>query len=165
MKSSILFILAFALLFSQKVFSCSCVGQPDDIEIAVTEAFNKASSVVWAKAVSITPSSSKMEHPGQGEDFDAESETTHFTEIQSWKGDHGKQFYTNIVTMCCVCGRSFNEGEEYLLYLYKNKDENTYGTGICLRTKHVRYARDDIKILNQLVPNKSLQPTAKAPAE
>ena len=155
-----LFAFITLLIFSNAVFACSCMRQTKDINTAVSDAFNGAASVVLAKAEFIKPPELLTVTPDTkdgAELFVTKNEITLFAEIQSWKGEHGKHFLTDIITICCTCGMSFKEGEIYLLYLYKHENKNTYGTSSCSRTKHKNLSHADIEILNKISPNKVLK--------
>ena len=89
----VLVLLFFVSFLSTKAMACSCSQPLDDINAAVQEAYTGSASVVLARVENIQQLGGG---DGQGDDFDVEREITQFSEIQSWKGEHGKQFYTNI---------------------------------------------------------------------
>jgi len=155
-----IFFMIF-ILVSMDALACSCAGQPDDLNVAVKKAYASASSVVLAEVEAITPSKT-LEKIGEKQ-YELKSEITHFSEIRSWKGEHGKRFYTKIVTACCMCGISFKKGEKYLLYLHGPHKEGFYSTSHCTRTTNKKRAEDDIQILNKISPYKSIQGTLRTP--
>ena len=144
----VLVLLFFVSFLSTKAMACSCSQPLDDINVAVQEAYTGSASVVLARAENIQQLGGG---DGQGDDFDVEREITQFSEIQSWKGEHGTQFYTNIITECCLCGVKFELGKTYLLYLYSVEGENTYAASSCSRTMLADKAQEDIEILNALI--------------
>lgn len=140
--SSLVLLVAFLPNLS---WSCSCVAMIRDIEVAVQKAFENADSVVLAEAENVTL---------RGE----YTEITQFVAKRSWKGTHGKRFYTRIDVQCCVCGFPMEKGRSYLLYLYKS-DEGYYRTSICTRSTTEGRADDDIRILDALTPNNAMEQT------
>lgn len=137
----VMLFLALFLLPVWKANACSCKPPPKDYEAHVIDSFNSADAVVLAKAsaVMLDPAEKKTE-----------TQISTFTTIKSWKGDHGTQFKTRIITMCCMCGFVFEAGETYLLYLHKYKDSHYYDTSVCTLTKKADKETVDIKILDKL---------------
>ncbi len=138
-------VIVFLCFFSLDSLSCSCVFQPDDLEEAVMAAYESVSSVVLAQVESVSEAKSIKKI---AQTYEFESEVTQFTEIKSWKGQHGKHFETNIITSCCMCGMSFEKGQTYLLYLDGPDANGHYSTSICTRTAREENALEDIKILD-----------------
>jgi len=139
------------LLYSAKAFSCSCVPQPENQRKGVEDALGYSSSVVLALATSVT------RVPPEDKHYDPKKDITEFSEIESWKGVHGKKFYTKIVTVCCMCGFRFEQGETYLLYLGGPDAEGFYTTSTCSRTKKLASAKADVQILRKLRPDQSIK--------
>ena len=151
MKKITIFLVLLAS--SLKALACSCVSESDDFNSQVLGAYENATSVVLAKVQSID----KLEPYEYKSEVDANPivehsiHRTHFSEIRSWKGEHGKQFYTYIMVMCCVCGYEFEVGKTYLLYLHGPDSEGSYSTSSCSRTK--QYSEEveaEIEVLNGL---------------
>lgn len=146
---SILFILV-----SNNSFACSCSEWPSDRNKAIKEAYNQASDIVLAKAVSISK-------PGKYEALEYKrsgfrKETTHFTRLTSWKGDAPDKFTTSMLIGGGMCGVSFRQGVTYLLYLRKSlHGKNAYATSICSLTNSMVGAEEDMKHLERvwLYPN------------
>lgn len=136
-------LAAGLLLYSILAFPCSCAFQSGDIYKQVRESSSSASSVLIAQVESIEISQS---------DTHLTTEITHFSEIESWKGIHGKQIYTKIVTTCCMCGISFVEGKTYLLYLYGPNKQGYYSSSSCTRTKPAEGAEEEVEVLNSIFP-------------
>lgn len=136
-------LVSVSLLYSALAISCSCGSRSGEFFKDVSEASLSATSILVAKVESVRLS--QVDSP-------LKIETTHFSEIESWKGDHGKQVYTRIITECCVCGFSFAEGKIYLLYLYGPDDLGYYSTSICSRTKLFDGSEEEVKILNSIFP-------------
>ncbi|NVJ62392.1 MAG: hypothetical protein HWE27_18535 [Gammaproteobacteria bacterium] len=135
-RSLTLTLLLFGCI---KAMACSCAPQPDDINKAVTDAYQRADAVVLAEAIEVTElTGSDLYGDSLMADMSGEvvKERTLFSEIKSWKGIHGRQFYTEITVACCMCGISFTKGQQYLLYLYRNED-GTFAASSCGRSKPV----------------------------
>ena len=148
----------FALILvslSLHSFGCSCGMQPQELEEGVIRAYKNASSVLLAQAVSIQDGKLPAGW-NSNEDAMYEGQTTHFSTIESWKGIHGKQLYTQIVTACCMCGMMFEQGKIYLLYLYGPNKDGYFSTSICSRTTHVENAEEEINFLRKLAPNRGV---------
>lgn len=148
-------LFVFLQLIIAKAYSCSCAYSDGELEDQVREAFESASSVVLAKVETIE----KLEPFQYSQDDDSSEQRTfyyrhktHFSEVQSWKGKHGKQFYTNIVVACCMCGYTFEEGRVYLLYLYGPDEQGFYSTSSCSRTTRLsEELKPELEILNSLL--------------
>jgi len=141
-------------LISFSAFGCSCAPYSKDPSEAVLEAYSSSTAVVLATAESIEKV--KTTNPwGKGEvdSYEYDVEITHFISLRSWKGSHGKNFYTRIITNCCMCGLKFTEEETYLLYLDGPHDNGYYSTSTCSRTVNLERAETDIKILDALTPD------------
>jgi hypothetical protein len=52
-------------------------------------------------------------------------------------------------TECCACDYTFDVGKSYIVYAYLNTETNRFGTSICLRTKPLEDAAEDLKYLGQ----------------
>ncbi len=113
--------LFFLSLCINTAFACSCREYSDDLELEVYRAYVKSQAVVLAKAVNV-----KVE---------GDIEITEFITVRAWKGIQTNRFYTEINTMCCICGTSFTKGKEYLLYLSGPDDKGYFRTSMCTRTR------------------------------
>ncbi|MFC6635477.1 hypothetical protein [Microbulbifer taiwanensis] len=151
---NIIFLL-FLQLMAVKAYSCSCAFGSGELEDQVKQAFENASAVVLAKVESIEklePYEYQVEIGSSKKETSYNRHKTHFSEIKSWKGEHGKQFYTDIVVACCMCGFHFEEGKEYLLYLYGPNEEGYFSTSVCSRTTRLTdEANQEIEVLNDLL--------------
>ena len=139
----LLFII-LALALPGVSIACSCEYADKDTKFedfkSLVSSFRSADSVVLAHALSESTT----------EGF----QTTTFVVETTWKGDHANKFQTNVATSCCMCGYHFNEGESYLLYLWKYSGGKYYYTSSCSRTKKKSNAKDEIDTLNRIMPNK-----------
>jgi len=144
-------IIAWLLMAaSGGALACSCWRSEGGEAEQVKSAYNDAAAVVLARAESVSEERVKRAYLPDNEEI-YPGELTHFSEIRSWKGSHGKQFYTRIITACCMCGISFVAGETYLLYLYGPDKEGFYSTSICSRTSGALNVEDsELRLLDQL---------------
>lgn len=151
-----LFICACILFTATKAFACSCMYSDGPLADQVKSAFLDAPSVVLARAETVEGLDPYhfAETTEDGEKQIVEyfaTEITEFVALQSWKGEHGKRFYTKIQVNCCLCGYSFQEGVTYLLYLYGPTEDGYYSTSFCTRTQQVsEQTQQEIDILNTL---------------
>jgi hypothetical protein len=122
----------------------------------VTSSVSSSSAVVWARAEStedIEPYETEVwsEEKGKRKETYYEKQRTQFVAIESWKGLHGKRFFTEVEVVCCVCGYRFVAGEEYLLYLYGPDKNGYYHASTCSRTKIISStSREEIEILRKI---------------
>lgn len=141
-----LVFIVFVLLYSGKVLACSCAFHEGTLEENVLDSYRGAAAVVLATAERVErayspEAAARNDIPGRQERLSSDRQITHFVTKQTWKGDHGPQFTTDIVTACCLCGYAFREGQTYLLYLYGPNEDGYFSTSTCSRTK---IASDDI---------------------
>ncbi len=158
------FLAAMVLLLPSTGIACSCIFEDLPLEESVSQSLSRVSSVVLAEAIHVKENEVRIpsdEPIAPGTDLGGD--ITQFEEIQTWKGVHGKSFHTKINTTCCMCGYSFKEGEAYLLYLSGPDEEGYYSTNSCSRTRPRYGAEEEIDVLNQLAPNKSINFAPTAP--
>lgn len=137
-----IFAAACGLLLAQGTAqACSCVHPSDDLEEDIRWAFDDADAVVVAKAVGV-----ERLPQGPDDEFDLEIEITELNAAVSFKGNPPAVLRTKVVTVCCVCGYSFTEGETYLLFLYEEED-GFYSTNICTRNMPFENARAAVDII------------------
>jgi hypothetical protein len=146
-----------ALIFSSShVLACSCMFHEGSLEEQVTSSLSSSSAVVWARAEStedIEPYETEVwsEEKGKRKETYYQKQRTQFVAIESWKGLHGKRFFTEVEVVCCVCGYRFIEGEEYLLYLYGPNKDGYYHASTCSRTKIINSkSLEEMEILRKI---------------
>lgn len=137
MKKVIVFLLSAYSGFS---IACSCVSYKPHSKEDIKASYDNAASVVIATAVSIENLDSEpaliVDENGNSSPLNPHpTQKTRFTVLESFKGEHASDLITEIDLRCCLCGISFQEGETYLLYLYRTKDKSYYATSICSRTR------------------------------
>ncbi len=153
-----------------KAIACSCAFHDGSIEEAVTESYENASAVVLATAEhveNLEPFVADVwsEEKGHHKKTYYNSQRTQFVAVKSWKGEHGNRFFTEIVIACCMCGYSFEEGENYLLYLHGPDKNGSFSTSSCSRTKkETDKVKKELKILNKIGLTKSSKMTPKSGA-
>jgi len=70
----------------------------------------------------------------------------------SWKGvvEEKITVTTNSDSLGSFCGFPFEEGQEYLIYGYKENEGDPIFTSICTRTKRLEDAQEEIAALNRI---------------
>ena len=63
-----------------------------------------------------------------------------------WKGGEATTVSVFTASHSATCGYGFKEGRTYLVYAYKDA-EGRLSTGICSRTRRLKDAGEDIKVL------------------
>ena len=155
MKHLTLFLVL--ALSSWNALSCSCMRQEGSLEENVASSLSSATAVVWARAEvieNIEPYEAEVwsEEKGLHTEKLYQKQRTQFVALESWKGSHGKRFFTEVEILCCMCGYSFVEGEEYLLYLYGPNKDGYYHASTCSRTKIINSkSQDEIEVLRKSV--------------
>ncbi len=162
-------VLIFLVLTiaSAKAMACSCAIQDISIEEAVFDSFKRADVVVLATAENVEnretfESEVYSLEKGHHKETYYNLQRTQFVAVKSWKGAHAKRFYTEIVIACCMCGYIFEEGKNYLLYLYGPDKNGYFSTSSCSRTQRESEAiKEEIEILNKIDLTKSSKKTPK----
>jgi hypothetical protein len=134
------------------IAACSCIALGDH-EQEVRIAFADAGAVVVAKAVSVVMHKSALViHDAATQDFDAQLVT--WTVDKSWKGtlDKGQSFETDTVTECCMCGRSVEKGDVYVIYLSRKPP---YEIGVCGPGNALSKVKDDPALLDKIKAEES----------
>lgn len=132
------------LCLSSFANACSCVDQ----KIPLNETLAKTDVVFTGKVVK------KSKEKWIGNNFyDVE-----FQLIENYKGKRESNLIVKTSMDDGTCGFPFEEGETYLVFAYKysaDDKENSgakpqYATGICSRTKAIKFADADLKELNEI---------------
>ncbi len=143
-------LVMITLMMAWEADACSCMRPDPNHDVAVREAWTRATAVVLATAETVEKVPGSSIKPGGK----PQHEITTFTRLKHWKGDVPESFETSIVTECCLCGISFSEGQTYLLYLYKSEGSDHYSTSICNRNMLHADADADMARLDRIVGNK-----------
>lgn len=67
-----------------------------------------------------------------------------------WKGSGTPQATVRTIYECCLCGYPFEKDQSYLIYVWEGR-EGRYRTSICLRTKPLDEAREEMDHLTKLI--------------
>jgi hypothetical protein len=155
MKKIVLLLLLMSVTGSAA--ACKCLSPKGPMEDDVKTSFKNASSVVLATAEQVEG----IEPLSTGQYM---SQRTKFTAVESWKGSHGKTFFTEIVTVCCKCGYHFQAGKNYLLYLHGPDENGSYNTSTCSRTKReVEGIKEELEVLKALNENNETRQSSLLP--
>ncbi|TQV72294.1 hypothetical protein FLL45_18935 [Aliikangiella marina] len=135
-----IFILLLAALKSGALLACSCMYQDPRSKEQIKSSFDRAAAVIIATAVEVenlNPVNQAIQSEDYPEVYNFEKQRTTFSLVQSFKGDNNREIVTEIDIRCCLCGVTFQEGETYLLYLYRSdsEDNKNFYTSSCSRTK------------------------------
>lgn len=154
MKHAIALLLLLA--GASNAIACSCFNDASTLEEAVTNAFDNATAVVLATAEQVEnlePFTARAWSEGGKHEQKTyyNLQRTQFVALQSWKGEHGKRFFTDIVIACCMCGYTFEQGQTYLLYLHGPDNNGYYRTSSCSRTSGEPTSIEaDVEVFNKL---------------
>lgn len=150
-------LLLLLMTVTGSAVACKCLSPKGPMEDDVKTSFNNASSVVLATAEQVED----IEPLSTGQYM---SQRTKFTAVESWKGSHGKEFFTEIVTVCCKCGYHFQAGINYLLYLSGPDQNGNYNTSTCSRTKReVDGIKQELEVLRVLNKNNETRQSSLLP--
>ncbi len=140
----ILTILAHLLLLASPAFACICprsTVEPEENPIA--QARRQAQAVFAGKVIRIA----KRKHR---DDFSTYDEVV-FAVNELWGGPDVSQVTVLTRTRGFLCGYPFKEGESYLVYV-----DNRVALGLdvrtCSRTRPLRDAAEDLKVLGKGIP-------------
>lgn len=124
--------------------ACSCASEADALL-----ALEKADAVFAGRVVALELVTRFDEDPTVS--FTTEDLMVTVAVHSRWKGDAADQMVLYTAFTCCVCGFSFQIGEEYLIYAYANED-GTLRTSMCSRTAILEGASADLVLLGNLIP-------------
>ncbi len=131
------------LCVSSLANACSCVDQ----KLPMSETLAQNDFVFTGKVIK------KSKEQLVGSIFyDVEFQLT-----ETYKGKLGAHAVVKTGKDSAMCGFPFEEGESYLVFAYKLTDEEQsskpqmqYGTGLCSKTKAIKYAEADLQELNKI---------------
>jgi hypothetical protein len=125
--------------FPSASYACSCANNPDP-----KTALEKAEAVFAGKVIAV-----KQERKQEGVVGAVEYRDANLFEVdKAWKGVNQSQIIIYDMGHDVSCGFVFEEGESYLVYVYKNKNGELY-TSFCSRTVELSNAGQDLKLLGQ----------------
>jgi hypothetical protein len=68
---------------------------------------------------------------------------------RSWKGVTTKRVEITTRSSSAACGVSFQVGQEFIVYAYKDSETNTMSASLCSRTQMIAGKSDDEKYLGK----------------
>jgi hypothetical protein len=131
-------------MYSSAALACSCASggdEPADIAKARQEA-----DLVFVGRIE-----SKERFSVDEEDMKLDYERTQFYIVQSWKGEKAIRVYVQSTVTCCLCGFRFPEKGSFLVYAFGPDQNGYYSTSICVRTKPLEEATEEIAMLDAIV--------------
>jgi hypothetical protein len=149
------------LVAAGEVWGCSCAGTPSTIE-ALAKADVVVSGVVVARVdiIELRSVDGKPREPGVVSTGDLIGWQVAVGDV--WKGTVEDTIVVYSERDNASCGYRFVEGESYLVYAYRhdaekirklydapNADGTWLSTGVCSRTKKLKDAGEDLKVLSQ----------------
>ncbi len=125
MRTTILCLTVLALLsFSAAADACSCARPKADPIEAITEAYESSDVVFLGRVINVIRPEGREQGSGQM------IEESTFRVLRMWKGGEAEELTSRIDIQCCVCGVSFTEGREHLIFGYLRPD-GSFSTSIC----------------------------------
>ena len=143
-KSLLGLLLVFGFILAAgaqtaKACSCSLPNLEQSEKERVTESFKRASAVFVGKVESVTEVSASKKKVRLKVSRVFKGPKTDLVEVMTGKGGGD-------------CGFPFRVDEEYLVFAYGGKNDTTFETNICTRTKLLENAESDLKLL-KLMPS------------
>lgn len=135
----LLLTLAASLLCADRVLACTCMppGSP-------CRAYGGASAVFVGTVTGV------REKRRAGQDVDWTPRAFRFAVEQAFLGVEGAEVEVSTGTGGGDCGYGFREGESYLVYANRDEKGGRLVTGICMRTRPVSDAAEDLEFLRGL---------------
>ena len=129
-------ILVMLLLSVSSAFACSCM-MPDHPLVEADE----ATSVFIGKVTNITTIEKKLDS------FSTEINKVNFDILYNIKNTEDEKLEISTAKDSATCGYNFEVWEEYIVYSYKN-DDNELSVSLCSRTALLENAIEDIQTFN-----------------
>lgn len=125
---------------------CSCAPKSP-----INEALAKADAVFAGTIVAarVLPDSYRMTDDSTGavDELEVTVEVTRW-----WKGTGAPQAVVRTIYECCLCGYPFEKDQSYLIYTWEDRETpGRYRTSLCLRTKPLEEAREEMDHLTTLI--------------
>ncbi len=130
MRTTALLALMALLLPAGQTLACSCESPP-----APDKALKLAEAVFLGKAVDV-----KVENGTRIATFKIK---------RTWKGTKGDTVTVLTSVSGESCGYLFKEGEQYLVYCYRETKSKSLRTSICHRTTTKQDAKQDVKVIGK----------------
>jgi hypothetical protein len=136
-------VIVLMSLYGNGAFACSCAYEGDD-RAAIAKAVEGADLVFVGRI------ESKEKYSVDEAGYKLEYERTQFYVLQSWKGEKATRVYVESMVTCCMCGYVFPEKGSFLVYAYGPNKNGYYSTSICVRTKPLEAAKDELAMLDEI---------------
>jgi 5-hydroxyisourate hydrolase-like protein (transthyretin family) len=145
-------LLTLACLFvvlgsARRADACSCAGTG-----APCAAFGSASAVFVG---TVTDARERKFEAKNKDDIDWTPVVFKFSVSQAFSGVEGAEAEVATGRGGGDCGYGFRKGETYLVYAFTGRDGKTLATGICMRTRPVSEASEDLEFLRGLAARPS----------
>ena len=117
----------------------------------INEALAEADAVFAGPIVAtrVLPDSYRMTDDSTGavDELEVTVEVTRW-----WKGAGTPQAVVRTIYECCLCGYPFEKDQSYLIYAWEDRETpGRYRTRLCLRTKPLDEAREEMDHLTTLI--------------
>ena len=145
--------LRLNLAYCKRNARAQCACSPTYVNITPRNEFNLAYTVFVGKVVAI-----KNTPRDKNDDY---FQTVTFEVTKAWKQDVTSNL--TITNKIDVCLNGFAKDEEWLVYVYKNKDGSFGSQCCCSRTRLLTTAEDDMKTFADDPPAKILPPQNSKP--
>lgn len=149
-RRSLLLTLAclFVVLVSAgRADACSCAGSGTPCA-----AFGSASAVFVG---TVTDARQRKFEPKEKDEIDWTPVVFKFSVSQTFSGVGGAEVEVATGRGGGDCGYGFRRGETYLVYAFTAQDGKTLATGICMRTRPISEATEDLEFLRGLATRPS----------
>jgi len=143
-----LVVVLFVLLACDAVYACSCVPARPPCNY-----YGEATAIFLGRVVGSAERKSYIDEHGNKTVYDVG--TIRFLVQENYKGAPGYEVEIHSGTGGGDCGYWFLRNESYVVYAYKNADDNKLYTSICTRTNPVSEAAEDLEFLRGLTNAKA----------
>jgi hypothetical protein len=135
-------IVVFTNLIIAPALACSCILPSQRLSSHVKDAVKTTTVIASVEVLEVYT------------DASTDMQTANLLVIESWKGPHLSGNIIKSITLAdsSSCGRSVENGEKLLVYLYNNEP---YSIPNCSLTGRLESAEKQIKILNKLKRGKN----------
>lgn len=136
-------IILLMLIFYDAAYACTCV-----IPDPPCAYYGRVAAIFLGRAVGSPQPQTQVDEHGNKTVYDVG--TIRFLVQENYKGAPGYEIEIHSGTGGGDCGFWFLRNESYVVYAYRNPEDNKLYTSICSRTKHVSRADEDLAYLRAL---------------
>lgn len=140
-RLAVIFIILVAV---EAAYACSCAAPQ-----APCVYYGSTSAIFLGRVVGSTEQQTYDDQ--QGNKIVVETGTVRFLVQENYKGAPGYEIKVN---SSGPCGFSFLKNESYVVYAWRDSENNELHTGMCTRTRHLSYAKEDLDYLRGLADAK-----------